>query len=126
MLNRRIDLIMAGSEVLPLLVGGDKDPQDQDIDQTIKLGSRAMTDEIKISRFNPCDYMESDEEVVDYLVDSYFDDPDGYVYGRACQFVTEAKGDTVAHGLFERAIREIGRREKKHRAVRTELGVFRR
>ncbi len=33
-----------------------------------------MTNEIKISRFNPCDYMESDEEIVDYLVDSYFDD----------------------------------------------------
>lgn len=112
MLNRRIDLIMAGSEVLPLLVGGDKDPQDQDIDQTIKLGSRAMTDEIKISRFNPCDYMESDEEIVDYLVESHFDDPDGFVYIRACQFVTEAKGAIVAFGLFYRAIKEISRREK--------------
>ena len=114
MLNRRIDLIMAGSEVLPLLVGGDKDPQDQDIDQTIKLGSRAMTDEIKISRFNPCDYMESDEEVVDYLVDSYFDDSDGYAYIRACQFVTEAKGTIVAYGLFYRAIKAISRCEKRH------------
>lgn len=73
-----------------------------------------MTNEIKISRFNPCDYMESDEEIVDYLVDSYFDDPDGYVYTRACQFVTEAKGAVVAYGLFYRAIKEISRREKRH------------
>ena len=59
-----------------------------------------MTNEIKISRFNPCDYMESDEEIVDYLVDSYFDDPDGYVYTRACQFVTEAKGPSLLTDSF--------------------------
>lgn len=63
------------------------------------------------SRFNPVDYMDSDEEIVDYLVDSYFDDPDGNVYARACQFVTEAKGIVAASRLFFQAIKKINRNE---------------
>lgn len=70
-----------------------------------------MTDKIKISRFNPCDYLESDDEIVDYLVDSYFDDPEGNVYARACQFVTEAKGIVAASRLFFLAIKKINRNE---------------
>lgn len=63
------------------------------------------------SRINPIDYMDSDDEIVDYLVDSCFDDPDGNVYARACQFVTEAKGIASASRLFSRAIKKINRNE---------------
>ena len=70
-----------------------------------------MTNQLNISRFNPLDYMDSDDEIVDYLVDSYFDDPDGNVYARACQFVTEAKGIVAASRLFFLAIKKINRHE---------------
>ena len=59
-----------------------------------------MTNQLKISRFNPLDYMDSDDEIVDYLVDSYFDDPDGNVYARACQFVTDADNLQQRVGFF--------------------------
>lgn len=64
-----------------------------------------------VTNFNPVDYMDSDEEIVDYLVDSYFDDPAGNVYARACQFVTEAKGIVAASRLFCLAIKKINRHE---------------
>lgn len=70
-----------------------------------------MTDKIKISRFNPLDYMEGDDEIVDYLVDSYFDDPEGNVFARACQFVSESKGIVAASRLYFLAIKKINQHE---------------
>lgn len=49
---------------------------------------------IPVKKFNPVDHMESDKEIIDFLVESYLDDdtPDERIYQRAMEFVLEAKG----------------------------------
>ena len=45
------------------------------------------TDKVKASPFNPVDHMETDEEIIEFIVDCYNEDPEGRVYLRACQFL---------------------------------------
>lgn len=47
---------------------------------------------IKVRRFNPVDYMTSDEEIIEFLVDSFKDDPTGATYQGALRFVMAACG----------------------------------
>ena len=47
---------------------------------------------IKVRRFNPVDYMTSDEEIIEFLVDSFKDDPTGATYQGALKFVADACG----------------------------------
>ena len=49
---------------------------------------------IKVTRYNPIDDMETDEEIIEYLVDCFLDDLSGTVYQRAVEFLCEARGVT--------------------------------
>lgn len=63
--------------------------------------------------FNPFDFMESDDEIVDYLVVCWFDDPDGLTYLRACEFVASSVRDAKKYAwLIFLAVRQITKREK--------------
>ncbi len=62
---------------------------------------------MKVRRFNPVDYMTSDEEIIDFLVESYKDDPTGETYQGALKFVTSSCGLTKAFALNFRMIRII-------------------
>lgn len=66
-----------------------------------------MTD---LKPFNPVDHMDSDEEIIEFLVDCYDDDPDGRTYERACEFVGHSQGIPRAFSLIFRATREIAER----------------
>ena len=35
------------------------------------------TDKVKASPFNPVDHMETDEEIIEFIVDCYNEDPEG-------------------------------------------------
>ena len=62
---------------------------------------------MKVRRFNPVDYMTSDEEIIDFLVESYKDDPTGMTYQGALKFVMRSCGLTKAFALNFRVIRII-------------------
>ena len=62
---------------------------------------------MKVRRFNPVDYMASDEEIIDFLVESYKDDPTGMTYQGALKFVMRSCGLTKAFALNFRVIRII-------------------
>lgn len=47
---------------------------------------------IKVRRFNPVEFMSSDEEIIEYLIEAYKDDPTGKTYQGALNFVTKACG----------------------------------
>ena len=49
---------------------------------------------IKVTKYNPIDFMESDEEIVEYLVACIEEDPTLKVYERAVEWLCEAKGLT--------------------------------
>lgn len=68
------------------------------------------TEKVKTSPFNPVDYMETDEEIIEFIVDCFDDDPEGRVYLRACQFVGDSRGILKTYELLQRATREIASR----------------
>ena len=55
-----------------------------------------------------------------YLVDCYFDDPDGKTFQKACEFLGASKGLPTAFAVITRATREIVDRESQ-RNTRTAM-----
>ena len=67
--------------------------------------------------FNPVDFFESDDEIVDFLVECWFDDPEGLTYLRACEFVADALADTKTFArLVGLSVRAITKRESARAA----------
>lgn len=75
-----------------------------------------MAEKLKLHFFNPVDHLETNEEMIDYLVDCYFDDPEGKVYQKACEFLGASKGLPTAFLVITRATKEIAKRESKKRS----------
>lgn len=71
------------------------------------------TDKIKVSPFNPVDNMETDEEIIEFIVDCYDEDPEGRVYLRACQFLGDSRGILKTYEILHRATREIASRDQQ-------------
>lgn len=70
-----------------------------------------MSEKIKLSFFNPVDHMTTDEEMINYLIDCYFEDPDGQTYKRACEFLGASKDISTSAFVIYRATKEIIQRE---------------
>ena len=71
------------------------------------------TDKVKASPFNPVDHMETDEEIIEFIVDCYDEDPEGRVYLRACQFLGDSRGTLKTYEILQRATREIASRNQQ-------------
>ena len=71
------------------------------------------TDKVKASPFNPVDHMETDEEIIEFIVDCYDEDPEGRVYLRACQFLGDSRGPLKTYEILQRATREIASRNQQ-------------
>ncbi len=102
-------------EVIFLLAGGDKRTQQADIDTATRLAENLelSTDKVKVSPFNPVDHMETDEEIIEFIVDCYDEDPGGRVYLRACQFLGDSRGVLKTYEILQRATREIASRNQQ-------------
>lgn len=72
-----------------------------------------MAEKLKLYLFNPFDRLETNEEMIDYLVDCYFEDPEGKVYQKACEFLWASKGLPTAFSVITEASNEIVKRELK-------------
>ena len=70
-------------------------------------------DKVKASPFNPVDHMETDEEIIEFIVDCYNEDPEGRVYLRACQFLGDSRGPLKTYEILQRATREIASRNQQ-------------
>lgn len=57
---------------------------------TFVQGNILTTDEEAI--VNPVNHMKTDEEIIEFIIDCYNEDPDGRVYLRACQFLGDSRG----------------------------------
>lgn len=80
-----------------------------------------MTETLKVKPYNPVDSMQSDDEVIDYLVDCYKEDKEGLTLARAMDFAEASLGGPrVARLMFFAGMR-IGKAEKK--AVRRAASV---
>lgn len=56
----------------------------------------------KVTPFNPLDYMSTDEEIIEFLLDCYRDDETGIAYQGALRSVYEARGfSAVCEFVFE-------------------------
>lgn len=63
--------------------------------------------------------MTLDDEMVDFLVECWFDDPEGLTYLRACEFVADALGDTKTFArLVGLSVLAITKRERSKTADR--------
>ena len=64
--------------------------------------------QFKVQGFNPVDHMESDEEIIEYMLDclDLDDDPDGIVFQRACEYVVDSKGLKV-FSLIRQAMKDV-------------------
>lgn len=55
----------------------------------------------------------ADEEIIEFIIDCYNEDPDGRVYLRACQFLGDSRGILKAYEILHRATREIASRNQQ-------------
>ena len=78
-----------------------------------KFEGEMSTDKVKASPFNPVDHMETDEEIIEFIVDCYNEDPEGRVYLRACQFLGDSRGTLKTYEILQRATREIASRNQQ-------------
>ena len=62
---------------------------------------------------NPVNHMKTDEEIIEFIIDCYNEDPDGRVYLRACQFLGDSRGILQAYEILHRATREIASRNQQ-------------
>lgn len=65
------------------------------------------TDKIKTAPFNPVDHMQSDADMIDFIVDCYDDDAEGRTYLSACQFLDDSRGHAKAFEILFRATKAI-------------------
>lgn len=67
---------------------------------------------LEVTRYNPIDHMETDEEIIEFLVDCFMDDLSGKIYQRGIEFLCEAKGLSGLlryHTEVTRRVYELGR-----------------
>lgn len=81
------------------------------------------TDKIKTAPFNPVDHMQSDAELIDFIVDCYDDDAEGRTYLCACQFLDDSRGHAKAFEILFRATKAI---ESRNLQPMSETGLVRR
>ena len=62
---------------------------------------------------NPVNHMKTDEEIIEFIIDCYNEDPDGRVYLRACQFLGDSRGILKAYEILHRATRKIASRNQQ-------------
>lgn len=74
-----------------------------------------MTETLKVKRYNPVSFMQSDDEVIDFLVDCYREDKEGLTLARGLSFAEDALGAARAARLMLFAGIKIGRSEKRER-----------
>lgn len=70
-----------------------------------------MSDKPKLHFFNPVDHLETNEEMIEYLVECYFEDPEGKTYQRACEFLGASKSLPTLFTVIARATKEIAERQ---------------
>ena len=71
------------------------------------------TNKVKTTPFNPVDYMQTEADMIDFIVDCYDDDAEGRTYLRACQFLSDSRGHTKAFEILFRATKVIESRNLK-------------
>ena len=67
-------------------------------------------DTVKTSVFNPVDQMKTDEEIMEFIINCYDEDPEGIVYVRACKFLCDSRGTIKTFEILHRVTREIAAR----------------
>lgn len=72
-----------------------------------------MTESLKIERYNPVDDMQSDEEVIEYLMDCYKEDCEGLTLARAMAFSMESLGQARTAKLMVLAGFKLGQETQK-------------
>lgn len=76
-----------------------------------------MTGTLKVKPYNPVDEMESDEEVIEFLLDCYQEDSEGRTLARAMGFAVDSIGGPRTARLMMRAGIRIGRAAAKKRRM---------
>ena len=67
-------------------------------------------DTVKTSVFNPVDQMKTDEEIMEFIINCYDEDPEGSVFVRACKFLCDSRGNLKTFKILHRVTREIAAR----------------